>query len=558
MKKIYLSAILLMAVLLYGTAGKAQTITNVNLFDSCTGVQMSLSISAASSGLSLVTYWGDGLSTQGSLQAMQTWVFRPHQYMTPGNYSIKNVLLLNNVSIDSTTHSFANFCSYIHITSYLDNDNDCIRGMNDGAYYAPLKMEVDSAGTVIDTFTMLGNYVYKGKLGVTYKFRALNTPLGTSATCPSNGIITVTAPGTFGTTHVNFGVQCGSSSQFDLGVELIGMFRPVATSTVVLYPYNYSCGSQNAVLTLQLNSKYTYKSAIPTPSNVTGNTITWNLNNLGLGLASPIFLYADTATGANITVGDTICNYATITPTTGDVNTVNNNVVRCDRVRASWDPNDKHVYPAGDIDPGTKLTYTINFENLGDDTAFNIYILDTLSSRLDVASIELLHSSHPVSQLLLDGQGGQKIVRFDFKDIHLPDKSSPAYNKGFVQFSINVKNGLAPSTPISNRAGIYFDINPVVITNYAENRITPVSISDVTISNQVTVYPNPVTNVLTIQINNGGYDVLRLLNNMGQVVADQSINSNTNTINLANLPTGMYFLQLTGKNNTITQKIEKH
>lgn len=562
MKKIYIGLLVMLSALLVNTAGKTQTITNVQLQDSCNSNSYNImyfaSISAASANQSLLINWGDGTTSSPNLGASQTTQFLNHIYSSAGTYTIMTVLYKNSIAVDTHITSYTIYCSHINIKAYLDNNNNCVLNTGEPPITTGLNFEVDSAGVIIDTISIIGSSLYKAKPGTIYKFKILNPPVGTSATCPSSGIVTITGPAAGSTTNIHFGFQCGTTSQFDLGIAMTGMFRPVGTSTLVVHAYNNSCGSKSGVVTVNLNSKYVYKNANITPASVSGNTITWNVNNLSATGKTTIYIYADTATGANVQINDTICNTASITPTSGDVNTANNTIYQCDRVRASWDPNDKHVYPAGDIAPGTKLTYTINFENLGNDTAFNIYIMDTLSDRLDAGSLQLLTSSHTASHLMLDAPGGKKVVRFDFKDIYLPDKNSPNFNKGFVQFSINVKNGLAPSTPISNRAGIYFDINPVVITNYAENRINPVSINDVAINNQVTFYPNPVTDVLTIQVNNGGYDVLRLLNNMGQVVSQQNINDNTTTINMAQFPTGMYYLQLTGKDNTITQKIEKH
>lgn len=562
MKKIYIGTLILLSALLISTTGKTQTITGVNLQDSCNSSSYNImyfaSISAASANQSLLINWGDGTTSSPSLGTSQTTQFLNHIYSSAGTYTIMTVLYKNSIAVDTYITSYTIYCSHINIKAFLDNNSNCVMNTGEPLITTGLNFEVDSAGVIIDTISIIGSSLYKAKPGTVYKLKILNPPVGTSATCPSNGIVTVTGPAAGTSTNVHFGFQCGSTTQFDLGVAMTGMFRPVGTSTLTVHAYNNSCGSKSGTVTVNLSNKYVYKSSNITPASVAGNTITWNVNNLSATAKQTFYLYADTATGANVQINDTICNTASISPTSGDVNTANNTISRCDQVRASWDPNDKHVYPAGDIAPGTKLTYTINFENLGNDTAFNIYIMDTLSDKLDAGSMQLLASSHVPSYVIQNGPGGKKIVRFDFKDIHLPDKNSPDFNKGFVQFSINVKKGLAPLTPISNRAGIYFDINPVVITNYAENRINPVSINDVAINNQVTVYPNPVTDVLTIQMDNGGYDVLRLLNSMGQVVAQQSIGNNTTTINMSHLSTGIYYLQLTGKNNTITQKIEKH
>jgi len=555
MKKIYSSLLAVLALVLYSSNTSAQTITGVQIIDSCAGVQTITTISSAGANLSLITYWGDGTSNNLNLQTQQTTAWQGHQYSSAGTYSIKTVLLNNGNRIDSTVSSYSNYCSYIYIRSYMDNNNNCVRNTGDPYFGSPIELEVDSAGVIVDTITLYGVYYYKVKSGTVYKFKAITTPIGTSSTCPANGTITVTAPGTGNFVNIEFGFQCGTTSQFDLGVALTGQFRPVSTSRLIIHAYNNACGSKSGVVTVNLDTRYTYKSASPAPASVSGNTITWNVSNLSLTNKQTIYLYADTAT--TVSINDTICNTVTITPTSGDVNTANNTLYQCDEVRASWDPNDKAVYPAGDIMPGTKLTYTINFENLGNDTAFNISIMDTLSNNLDLSTFKVLVSSHDVSTAFLDGPGGQKVVRFDFANILLADKTAPDYNKGFVQFSINAKAGLTPLTQINNRAGIFFDINPVVLTNYAENRIAPVGISSINIDSKVTIYPNPVTDVLTIKTEQGAFESLTMMNSMGQVVANQQVTSSTTYINTAQLPAGLYYIQLKGINGTTTQKIEK-
>ena len=114
---------------------------------------------------------------------------------------------------------------------------------------------------------------------------------------------------------------------------------------------------------------------------------------------------------------------------TGDIDTSNNTFTFCDSVRAAWDPNIKTVTPLGGIEAGELLTYTIQFENLGNDTAFNIHIIDTLSDNVDAGTFELLSSTHPVNAIET-GYGTTKIIKFDFPNIKLPDASSPNYNKG--------------------------------------------------------------------------------------------------------------------------------
>jgi uncharacterized repeat protein (TIGR01451 family) len=71
-------------------------------------------------------------------------------------------------------------------------------------------------------------------------------------------------------------------------------------------------------------------------------------------------------------------------------------------VTCSWDPNDKAVNPSGVTAAhytlmDEELQYTIRFQNCGNDTAFNIRVLDTLDANLDMSTLQIVASSHPVS-----------------------------------------------------------------------------------------------------------------------------------------------------------------
>ena len=558
MKKIYLLVLGIFAMILSSTDSTAQSISWIYLQDSCqvSGLLVHVQLTSGAPNQEVHVHWGDGQSDTIALQSTQGTVYPGHVYTSIGTYTVKVMLYRNGSAVDSATSTHNATCSIILLEAYIDKNNNCVRDKNIDAYpLSKIDVEIDSAGTIIDTISMVRGYGYKGVAGVVYKFRALNAPTGSSISCPTNGTITVTAPQPNSTVIRRFGFNCNNPSQFDLAVVMVGRFRPVATSRLYIYAFNKSCAAKNGVVTLQHSGKYSYKSANPTPTSVSGNTITWNLNNLVSHQSKAIQVNFDTAT--TLSINDTVCNHVTITPISGDVVPANNTLNQCDKIRTSWDPNDKSVIPSGDILPGTKLTYTINFENLGNDTAFNIHILDTLSDNVDVQSFKLEESSHAVTHAFIQNSINKNIIRFDFADILLADKSAPEHNKGFVTFSINAKQGLAPLTQINNRAGIYFDINPVVLTNYAENRIAPVGIEELNKTDNINLYPNPVTNTLTIQANSNQYRSLKLFNNIGQVVAEQNINSNTTQINMKQLPTGMYYIQLQGVANIVTRKVEK-
>lgn len=554
MKKLYFAFTFLCLICLCQAAA-AQKINSLQIIDSCnkdTTVSITV-ITSPANGMSLITYWGDGTFTQAPIANTTGPIYRMHHFNTAGTFSIKNVLLLNGAPIDSAMGKINRYCSYVGLGLYLDANKNCVRENTEDLISNNASYEIDSAGVIIDT--VHGFEYLQCKPGTTYKARVLSVPLGVQALCPSTGVKTFTGPAAGTSEMVELGIQPGTSSAFDLSVHLMGMFRPVNNSILIISAYNNSIVGTNGIVTLHLSGKYKYKSATPPPASVNGNVLTWNLSNISILNIQRIYLYMDSAILNK--PGDTVCNMAVITPTSLDVNPANNTVTQCDEVRASWDPNDKHVYPAGKIAAGTTLTYTINFENLGNDTAFNIYVLDTLPVELVEKSFKFLRSSHPVSHLFLDAPGGKRIVRFDFANIMLADKTSPEHNKGFVQFSINTRADLPPSTPIENMAAIYFDINPPVLTNYAKNTTPPTSIGKISISNDVSVYPNPVTDILTVKTENDKYNMLKLFNTMGQVVIEQPLTDKLSQINMKNLPTGIYYVLLNGENGSISQKIEK-
>ncbi len=175
----------------------------------------------------------------------------------------------------------------------------------------------------------------------------------------------------------------------------------------------------------------------------------------------------------------------------------------CIETSASYDPNDKQGFPRGIseqglIEPGQSLDYMIRFQNTGNDTAFQVVLVDTLAETLDWGSIRPGVSSHRY-HFEATNEG---IVKFIFDPIALPDSNvNEAASHGFVRFHIDQKPGLPLGTVIENRAGIYFDSNPVIITNRTKHTLGQDFI--VTANNnpmlpnlQVQVAPNPFTHVV--------------------------------------------------------------
>jgi hypothetical protein len=71
------------------------------------------------------------------------------------------------------------------------------------------------------------------------------------------------------------------------------------------------------------------------------------------------------------------------------------------------------------------------------------------------------------------------------------------------------------------------------------------------------VYPNPATSQLTVEIEGqASFENLELIDALGRVLVRESLNdSGKNTIDLTNIPSGMYVVRLYGKAHQATESL---
>lgn len=168
-----------------------------------------------------------------------------------------------------------------------------------------------------------------------------------------------------------------------------------------------------------------------------------------------------------------------------------------DDVRCAYDPNDKLVNPNREdnlVLRDKEITYTIRFQNVGNDYADDVLVVDTLDTNLDLSSFNLLNTSHP--DQLRYSMSSDGILKFDFHQIFLPDSTTnEPESHGFIMYSIKPDSMIAPTTIIENTAHIYFDFNPAIVTNTTSNIVTlsfptPNNVEDEYLS-EISMYPNP-------------------------------------------------------------------
>lgn len=263
-------------------------------------------------------------------------------------------------------------------------------------------------------------------------------------------------------------------SDFDLVLNSVSSWvRPGVITNITMNIENRGCNTVSGELIVVLDSLLGYSGASPVPDYVNGDTIKWNYTDLMYDSANVIVNLA-VLPDTSLIAGDLVCYEAFVLPLAGDVDTSNNIKQYCSPVVNSYDPNDKQVYPLGECQNNyvlkdDRLTYTIRFQNTGNANANNVFVLDTLSSALDISTARLVSSSHHLTVTELPDTN---VLKFRFDNINLPDSSAnESASHGYLMFDILPKTGVLNGTVVSNSAGIYFDFNAPIITNTVSNTL---------------------------------------------------------------------------------------
>ncbi len=441
----------------------------------CASPEFGVSVFGHTSAYNLKTYYGDGTNDTIMLSpSASTAITRYyHGYPNSGSYTIKQVLYNGSAAIDSVSYSYMHVvCNVINLSFFLDVDHDCNYNASvDRINFNPMLVAIDSNGVAIDTISVTGGLYYEewGAPGSVYAFRLLSPAAVFS--CPSSGIVYDTiAASTTTARNKNIAFTC-TGSGFDVS-QVSSAITGRHRQDFNIHVGNRLCAGEDGSVFLLYDNRYSYINATPTPSSVTSSYIRWNFTNISeiSGIHPDISVTLDMfGTSGWITPGTVINSTVYITPaTTGDLDTSNNTTYRNDTVKSSFDPNFVQVSPGGNIIGGTKLHYTIQFENDGNDTARNIYVMDTLPDYVNVNSLRIVMATARMN-IAITRAGGHNIVKFDFPNIMLADSSHHNHCTGSVMFNVNANYGVADGTHIDNHAGIFFDDNPVVLTDTAHN-----------------------------------------------------------------------------------------
>lgn len=220
------------------------------------------------------------------------------------------------------------------------------------------------------------------------------------------------------------------------------------------------------------------------------------------------------------------------------------------------------------------ITYMIRFQNEGTAEAVDVILKDNLDGAyLDVTTLNFIDSEYSYTYTLTGN-----LLEITFSGIHLPGLQQPgpktySYDEteSYIIFEICTHPNLNPGT-IYNQAEIIFDTQPPIHTNKSAVSVVmecqepieictygskPTSTSE-SIAHDITIHPNPVSDLITVDGLAGQEATIMIINNRGEVVKSLfRIGGENSFVDMSDLVNGLYFIQIRNDFLNITKKVIK-
>lgn len=460
-------------------------------------------------------------------------------------------------------------CTKISGKFYDDCNFNCIYDNNESGLGFGVQGKVYNSSGVNTTFNPNNNGGFSLFLNSSNSYSITHYPLYSSFTACATSTLTIPSGASTNTISYAYNHQ----NSFQNNSHLI---HPYGNNGLRLPGTNIQFGYKNFYHEIACNGSTTIVSGIqkikldkflsyvlttsgPPPSTIipapTGDTLVWITNNFST-LSSGSFSLAISPTVSLLTPFR-IKGYIYPSPDNIQIDNVS---VGGGTIGTPYDPNSKELFTSGlsfngdiDFQNGQELQYTVHFQNVGTAPAVNVKTLDTIDINLDLNSIKILASSHPVSMQI---DHVSRLVTFAFDSIYLPAAiNNPIGSNGHFSYSINLNNGLLPNTLIKNRAHNYFDFTTPVATNQTKNKlVVATSLNENTFKEkEISIIPNPFNEVLNIKSSQVIVNI-KIYNMMGQLEFEKGTESHDLEIDLATLPSSIYIASISLENGTILVK----
>ncbi|MGV9013038.1 MAG: DUF7619 domain-containing protein [Flavobacteriales bacterium] len=471
----------------------------------------------------------------GTYNLVEFWAY-PSSWFTENCYEVTTI----------TVPDMGTNCGQVHGTAYMDTDEDCVL---DSEPRVPGLLLAVLPGEQYGFTDANGAY-------------ALNLLPGSYTVQHGNTMIEEHCTGA----PIPFTINAGSSLTVNLAnlsvvdmdarIDLSGSsarpgFSFVLDGTVQnLTPNN----TGTLTVTLQFDPLLTLQSTSPTASDISGNTITWQLAALPFFGERPFQAEFLVPNDTDL-LGTVLSNSAEVSTGVPEDELSNNTGSANVEVTGSYDPNDKRgITRAGQSEDlfflaeDDFITYTVRFQNTGTDTAFTVAVRDVIDTDLDLLSLDILSASHAFTPSF----GTSRELVFTFTNILLPDSATDGLgSQGFVRYRIKAKSDVMVGDVLENTARIYFDFNPPIVTNTTAHVVEIGTGVQARASVGISVYPNPVADRLTVRVASGSMRGLRIIALDGRVVLQRHVSGNEVEFAPGLPGTGAYILEATLVDGTV-------
>lgn len=431
---------------------------------------------------------------------------------------------------------------------YADYNNNCVR---DGGEPGLAGQPVNCLTTGVTKYTLYdGSYSFFVPPG-NVDIQQLPHPY-LFQNCPSSGIITVNVPSAGVTVLLNIGDSVELVNDLKVDIWQLTQARSGSDFLLEIVESNVGTTMQPTQSEYFFDSQinYNFSSIPPFAANLPARHVTFDNNNLNPFSSRKIITSHHVP--STVPFNTILLFKDTIFPINFDVTPLNNICIKTLVVQNSYDPNYKEVTPAGDGPEGfiatsdSVLEFVVHFQNLGNDYAENILVVDSLDNDLDWSSLRISYATHNMrTEISQDG-----VVSFNFDNINLPAVTQNAtLSNGFLVYNIRQKPGLADGTEITNSADIYFDLNAPIKTNTTLNTILTTGVSEQINEPQILFFPNPSNGLFGLtytDLPSGPFEV-KLFSISGQNVLQKKFNSTgagNVQIDGSHLAPGMYLTEV--------------
>jgi len=431
--------------------------------------------------------------------------------------------------------------------------------------------EINNDG-VINNLYVSPHYLYESNPTTTYELSYTVDPNYATNNTTATTYSIVTVPVGSGITTYDFPISV--TTYDDLSANVSASWRPPMPGFTYWNYISYTNNSNETVTSgtidftmddaLNLLNVYEAPQYWNAGNNIasfatTATGFTYVFNNLEPYQTKHLWVKMQVPTLPTVSLGQLVTNTVDIELLAGDVLPLNNTSSLTQTIVGSYDPNDITEKHGEDIVHSTfttddYLTYTIRFENTGTANAINIRVEDILDEKLDESTLKMVDASHTYS---LERVG--KNLEWNFFAIDLPpseDVEDSPIGHGFITFKIKPFPDYAIGDIIPNTAEIYFDFNPAIITNTWETEFVESLGVEESEYNNLTVYPNPVKDILQIS-NTSMITTIEISSILGKQILSKSVDALATKIDLSEFSNGVYFLKIMSDNGEKIVKILK-